>query len=154
MRVIAILVAALAVTACDDAISKRGTSIAFSPTPEIAAQFSPQFLSFGLVTSSCAVSPVFTTGFNLVIFQERPSFLDQVALHLLDGTNVGGPSITFPRSQLNGMFGSTLVVNSRAFSFRPQFACGPGRPRSIRADIVLIDANGSSRNVSVSAAFQ
>ena len=154
MRVIAILVAALAVAACDDVISRRGTSIAFSPTPEIAAQFSPQVLPFALVTSSCAVGPVFTTGFNLVIFQERPSFLDQVTLHLLDGTNVGGPSITFPRSQLTGMFGSTLVVSSRAFSFRPQFACGLGRPRSIRADIVLIDASGSSRNVSVSAAFQ
>jgi hypothetical protein len=154
MRVIAILVAALAVAACDDVISRRGTSIAFSPTPEIAAQFSPQVLPFALVTSSCAVGPVFTTGFNLVIFQERPSFLDQVTVHLLDGTSVGGPAITFPRSQLNGMFGSTLVVSSRAFPFRPQFACGLGRPRSIRADVVLIDANGSSRNVSVSAAFQ
>jgi len=154
MRVIAILVAMFAVAACDDVISRRGTSIAFSPTPEIAAQFSPQVLPFALVTSSCAVGPVFTTGFNLVIFQEHPSFLDHVTLHLLDGTNLGGPSITFPSSQLNGMFGSTLVVNSRAFSFRPQFACGLGRPRSIRADIVLVDANGSSRNVSVSAAFQ
>ena len=156
MRVIAILVAALAVTACDDAISRRGTSIAFSPTPEIAAQFSPQILPFSLVTSSCAVSPVFTTGFNLLILQTRPgnSFLDQVTFHLLDGTNLGGPSITFPRSQLTGMFGSTLVVNSRAFSFRPQFACGLGRPRSLVADVVLIDGDGSSRNVSVSAAFQ
>jgi len=154
MRVIAILVAALAVTACDDVISRRGTSIAFSPTPEIAAQFSPQVLPFALVTSACAVSPVFTTGFNLVIFQERPSFLDQVTLHLLDGTNVGGPSITFPRSQLTGMFGSTLVVSSRAFSFRPQFACGLRHPRSLVADVVLIDGDGSRRNVSVSAAFQ
>jgi hypothetical protein len=154
MRVIAILVAALAVAACDDVISRRGTSIAFSPTPEIAAQFSPQVLPFALVTSSCAVGPVFTTGFNLVIFQERPSFLDQVTLHLIDGANVGGPSITFPRSQLNGMFGSTLVVSSRAFSFRPQFACGLRHPRSLVADVVLIDRDGSSRNVSVSAAFQ
>jgi hypothetical protein len=154
MKVVAIVVAALTLAACEDGTHVRDTSIAFSPTPEIAAQFSPQFLPFGLVTSSCAVSPVFTTGFNLVIFQERPSFLDQVTLHLLDGTNVGGPSITFPRSQLNGMFGSTLVASSRAFSFQPQFACGLGRPRSIRADIVLIETNGSSRNVSVSAAFQ
>jgi hypothetical protein len=154
MKVVAIVVAALTLAACEDAKHVRDTSIAFSPTPEIAAQFSPQFLSVGLVTSSCAVSPVFTTGFNLVIFQEQPSFLDQVTLHLLDGTNMGGPSITFPRSQLNGMFGSTLVGGSRAFSFQPQFACGLGRPGSIRADIVLIDPNGSHRHVSVSAAFR
>ena len=154
MRVIAILVAALAVAACDDVISRRGTSIAFSPTPEIAAQFSPQVLPFALVTSSCAVGPVFTTGFNLVIFQERPSFLDQVTLHLLDGTNMGGPSITFPSSQLNGMFGSTLVVNSRAFSFRPQFACGQTRPRSILGMVVLRDAVGVVRTISVDAPFR
>ena len=153
MRAIAILVAALAVTACDDVISRRPTSIAFSPTPESAAQFSPQVLPFALVTSSCAVGPVFTTGFNLVIFQERPSFLDHVTLRLLDGTNLG-PSITFPRSQLTGMFGSTLVAGSRAFSFQPQFACGLRHPRSLVADVVLTDADGNSRNVSVSAAFQ
>jgi hypothetical protein len=154
MRVIAVVVAALAVAACDDVQSGRGTSIVFSPTPEIAAQFSPQFLPFAVVTSSCAVSPFFTPGFNLVIFQERPSFLDQVTLHLLDGTNLGGPSITFPRSELTGMFGSTLVVSSRTFSFRPQFACGLVRPRSLVADVVLIDRDGTSRHVSVSAAFQ
>jgi hypothetical protein len=154
MRVMALVVAVLAVAACDDVKSGRGTSIVFSPTVEIAAQFSPQVLPFAVVTSSCAVSPVFTTGFNLVIFQERPSFLDQVTLHLLDGTNLGGPSVTFPRSELNGMFGSTRVVSSRAFAFRPQFACGLGRPRSLVADVVLIDGDGSRRNVSVSAAFQ
>jgi hypothetical protein len=156
MRVIVILVAALAITACDDAINTRASSIAFSPTPEIAAQVSPQFLPFAGVTSSCAVSPFFTTGFDLLILQTHPVnvFLDQVTLHLIDGTNLGGPSITFPRTQLNTMFGSTLVLTRRAFSFRPQFACGLGRPRSLVADVFLIDGNGSRRNVSVNAAFQ
>ena len=154
MRVIAVVLAALSVTACEKANPDERTSIVFAPTPEITAQFSPQVLSFALVTSSCAVSSVFTPGFNLVIFQERPSFLDQVTMHLLDGSNLGGPSVTFPRSELDGMFGSTLVVNSRAFAFRPQFACGLPRPRSIVADVALKDANGRSRNVSVSAAFQ
>jgi hypothetical protein len=156
MRVIAIVVAVLAVAACDDANNSRATSIAFSPTPELGAQFSPQVLPFALVTSSCAVGPVFTTGFNLLIVQTRPgnSFLDQVTFHLLDGTNLGGPSITFPRAELTSMFGSTLVVSSRAFAFRPQFVCGLGRPRSLVADVFLIDGNGSGRHVSVNAAFQ
>jgi len=153
MKVIPLVVAALAVAACDDPISRRGTTIAFAPTAAIVAQFSPQVLPFAVVTSSCAAGPVFTTGFSLVIFQEQPSFLDQVTLHLLDGTNLG-TSITFPRSQLTGMFGSTLVAGSRAFSFQPQFACGLRHPRSLVADVVLLDADGNSRNVSVSAAFQ
>jgi hypothetical protein len=154
MRVIAIVVAALTIAACEEVKPDQRSGIVFAPTPETAAQFSPHILPFAAVTSSCAVGPVFTTGFNLVIFQERPSFLDQVTLHLLDGTNLGGPSVTFPRSELNGMFGSTLVVSSRAFAFRPQFACGLRHPRSLVADVVLVNGDGSSRNVSVSAAFQ
>jgi hypothetical protein len=155
MRGLAIVVAALAVSACDDAVNNRGSSIVFAPTAEIVAQLSPQSLSIAGFTSSCAVNPVFTTGFDLLIVQTHPSnsFLDQVTIHLLDGTNLGGPQITFPRAELNSLFGSTLVVSTRAFAFRPQFVCGLGRPRSINADVVLIDANGSTRNLSVSAAF-
>ena len=156
MKMIAIVVAAVAVAACENTTNGSRASIGFSPTPAIAAQFSPQTLPITLVTTTCASGPVFTTGFDLVIVQTLPVnvFMDQVRLHLLDGTNVGGPSITFPRSQLNAMFGSTLVVGTRAFGFRPQFGCGLRRPLGIVADVVLIDAEGSHRGVSVNAAFQ
>jgi hypothetical protein len=156
MRMIAIVVAALVVVACENTTSGSRADIGFSPTAAIAAQISPQTLPFAVFTSACAVGPVFTTGFDLVIVQTRPVnvFMDRVTLHLLDGTNLGGPSITFPRSQLNAMFGSTLVVGTRAFPFRPQFACGLRRPGSIAADVLLIDAEGSGRSVSVNAAFQ
>jgi len=154
MKIIAVVVAVLMLTACDAAKNAGDASIAFSPTPVTAVQFSPQFLPFAPVTSSCAVGSVFSTGFNLVIVGDRPSFLDQVTLHLLDGSNVGGPTVTFPNAQLTNMFGSTLVVSSRVFPFRPEFACGLRRPQSMVANIVLIDGHGSSRNVSVSAAFQ
>src|SRR5882762_2251644 len=129
MRMIAIVVVALVAVACENTTSGRRADIGFSPTA-IAVQISPQTLPFAAVTTACAVGPVFTTGFDLVIAQTRAAnvFVDRVTLHLLDGSNVGGPSITFPRSQLNAMFGSTLVAGTRAFSFRPQFACGLRRP--------------------------
>ena len=44
MKVIAIVVTALTLAACEDGKHVRDTSIVFSPTPETAAQFSPQFL--------------------------------------------------------------------------------------------------------------
>jgi hypothetical protein len=156
MKMIAIVVAAVAVAACENTSSGRHAAIGFSPTLAIGAQFSPQTLPIALVTTTCALSPVFAPGFDLVIVHTGPAnvFMDRVTLHLLDGTNVGGPSLTFPRSQLNTMFGTTLVVSTRAFGFRPQFGCGPRRPRGIVADVVLIDAEGSSRSVSVNAAFQ
>ena len=157
MKMMTILVAAVAVAACENTTNGSRGSIAFSPTPAIAAaQFFPQTLPIALVTTTCASGLVFTTGFDLVIVQTGPVnvFMDQVTLHLLDGTNIGGPSITFPRPQLNAMFGSMLVAGTRAFGFQPQFGCGLQRPVGIVAEVVLIDAEGSRRSVSVNARFQ
>jgi hypothetical protein len=156
MRMIAIVVAALVLVACENTTSGSRANISFAPTSFlIGAQFLPQTLPFGVVTSACAVGPVFTTGFDLLIVQTRPPdvFMDRVTLHLIDGSNVGA-SITFPRPQLNAMFGSTLVAGTRAFPFRPQFGCGLRRPRSIVADVVLVDSDGRSRNISADAVFQ
>jgi len=153
---IAIVVVALVAVACENTTSGRHADIGFSPTAAIAAQILPQTLPFAAVTTACAVGPVFTTAFDLVIAQTRAVnvFVDRVTLHLLDGSNVGGPLITFPRSQLTAMFGSTLLAGTRAFSFRPQFACGLRRPGSIAADVLLMDAEGNVQSVSVNAVFQ
>ena len=156
MRTIAIVVVAVAMAACEIGTNGSRTFIGVSPTSATAVQFSPQTLPLSIAATRCVSGLVFTTGFDLVIVQTRPVhvFMDQVTLHLLDGSNVGGPSITFSRLQLNSMFGSTLVVGTRAFSFRPQFSCGVRRPRSIVADVVLMDEEGGGRSVSVNAAFQ
>jgi hypothetical protein len=156
MRMIAIVVAALVAVACENTTSGSRANIGFSPTAAIAAQILPQTLPFAAVTTACAVGPVFTTGFDLVIAQTGAVnvFVDRVTLHLLDGSNVGGPSITFPRSQLTAMFGSTLLAGTRVFSFLPQFACLLRRPGSITADVLLMDAEGNVQSVSVNAVFQ
>jgi hypothetical protein len=156
MRMIAIVVAALVAVACENTTSGSRANIGFSPTAAIAAQILPQTLPFAAVTTACAVGPVFTTGFDLVIAQTGAVnvFVDRVTLHLLDGSNVGGPSITFPRSQLTAMFGSTLLAGTQVFSFQPQFACLLRRPGSITADVLLMDAEGNVQSVSVNAAFQ
>jgi hypothetical protein len=157
MRMIAIVVVAVAMAACDDDNHSKsgGSSIAFSPTPQVSAQIFPQTLPVFGVTSTCAPGSVFSPGFDLVIVQTGlvNLFMDQVTLRLIDGTGLGTP-ITFPRSQLNSMFGSTLVVGTRAFKFLPQFQCTLTRPGSISAGIDLIDGTGMARTVSVNAAFK
>lgn len=160
MKMTAILVAALAVASCDRETREHGSVIAFGPTPgiawQISAQFFPQTLPFSLFTTACGARPFFTPAFDLVLAQPQSVnfFLERVTFRMVDGTSLGGPSVTFPNTQLNSMFGSTLIVGSRAFSFRPQFGCNLTRPRSIFADVVLIDAFGSIRNISVNAPFQ
>jgi len=40
-------------------------------------------------------------------------YVDSVILHLMDGSNLGGPQITYPRSHLVQLFGTTAVAAKR-----------------------------------------
>ena len=155
MKMMAIVAAAVAIAGCDRTTSSRGTLIALAPTPVIAAQISPQTLSLFAATP-CPSGTAFTTQFDLVIAQTgaRDVFIDQVMLRLIDGTGLGGPSVTISQPQLNSMFGSTVVGSTRAFPFKPQFDCGLTRPWSIAGQVVLKGAEGMTRIVSVDAAFR
>ena len=62
--------------------------------------------------------------------------------------------VTVPKPGLDQMFGSTLVVGSRAFAFQPVFGCGVIQARSMTADVVLVDSTGTARNVTVGASLQ
>jgi hypothetical protein len=155
MRMITVLCAALALGACDDGhramLSNTG---AFSPTLSLSTQIFPQTLPFTPLSTFCPLAPAFSTSFDL-IFAGSPQlnvFMDRVTLRLIDGSSVGS-SITFPRPLLNSMFGSTLIASNRAFAFQPNFGCGLTLPRSIAADVFLIDASGTTRTVTVNARF-
>jgi hypothetical protein len=156
MKMIAIVVAAVAMAACDRTTNSSGTVFNFAPAPAIAAQISPQTVPLFPGSTPCTSGNAFTTGFDLVIVQTGfvDVFLDQVILSLIDGTGLRGPSVTIPQPQLHEMFGSTLVAGTRAFSFRPQFACGQTRPRSILGMVVLRDTVGVVRTISVDAPFR
>jgi hypothetical protein len=155
--ILCILCATLTLLACDDnkAAILRGSEV-FVPTAVIDTQIFPQFLPFTPITTiACPLFPAFTTDFDLIFATSvrNNTFMDRVTLSLIDGTHVGS-SITFPRSKLDGMFGSTLIVSNRAFAFRPDFGCGVALPQSIRADVVLVDGGGATRNVTAGASFR
>jgi hypothetical protein len=157
MKMIAIVVATVAMAACDRTTNSGGTLIASAPAPTIAAQISPLTPPLLVATTTPCVSGIaFTTGFDLVIVQTGAVdvFVDQVTLRLIDGSGLGGPSITIPQLQLMSMFGSTRVAGTRAFPFQPQFACALTRPGSIAGKVVLTDADGMVGTVSVEAAFR
>jgi hypothetical protein len=61
--------------------------------------------------------------------------------------------ITYPQPDLARMFGSTHVVQSRSFAFRPVFGCGVIRPSTLTADVELLDSAGTRRMVTASADF-
>jgi hypothetical protein len=90
--------------------------------------------------------------FNLIVAALQTVTMSSATVHLGDGSNLGGPSVTFPQASLTSQFGSTVVVAgaTRAFAFSPQF--GPGAtPHSISVNLLFVDMTGLSHSVFVSA---
>ena len=157
MRRVGLLCGALALTSCGGN-GQSGASTAttlISPTLTVGAQISPQSLtmSTGAVTIGC---PLLTTSFDLIVLPSSAArvSVDRVTLRMIDGTSLGGPMLTFPRPELNRMFGSLLVVSRRAFSFQAQFGCTTRTPRSLAADIVVLDDTGAAQTLTATATFQ
>ena len=69
--------------------------------------------------------------------------LQQVTIHMIDGTNLGGPMVTVPRTDLVQQFGSTRIVagTTRTFTLRPTLVL-TNSPRSVAADITVTDSRG------------
>ena len=70
--------------------------------------------------------------------------VDHITLHMIDGTNLGGPGLTFPQADLNAQFVNTFVHSgaSRAFVLRPTFKCSVSAPRSVQAEVGVVDTIG------------
>jgi hypothetical protein len=155
MRLLAALCAALALASCASDTPSKGVAYLNAPTALVSVQFSPLAVPFvATPTAVCPFVPSFTTAFDLVVVAADRLSLDGVLLRLNDGTHVGGPTLTFPRAELNRMFGSTLIAGTRTFPFQPQFACGTFIPRVIIADLDLLDANGVVRTMTATGRFE
>ena len=138
----AALVTLLASAGCEQSIT--GAAIAPAPVPAAVAVITTGPVIFNPFTS-CVTAAVVTPNLNLIITSARDVTVDEVTLHLIDGTNVGGPGITIPRTNLNGGFANTIVRagTSRTFVLAPTFSCGVVLPRSIRGDVGIVDPAGA-----------
>src|SRR5215208_4543298 len=107
MRAVVLIVFCVVAAACDDsgptapARGERGRSVAF------ISIVAPAFVNSS--TSVCAGGSVTHPVTLSVTAGQNDLFLDGVTLRLIDGSSVGGPSVTFPRSGLDAQFGSTLI---------------------------------------------
>jgi hypothetical protein len=88
--------------------------------------------------------------FDLRISASQTVDLHQVTIHMIDGSNLGGPMITVPRTDLVGQFGTTTIVagTTRTFRLRPKFVWTTP-PRSVAADITVKDSRGVAYGVTV-----
>ena len=160
MRPTLLLTAMVLFAGCYNASSgKYSNTLTFAPTSNVGSQvLFPSTLPIIVIPgNACQVAQeiAVATSFDIVVIPSSQSdvFMDSVTLRLINGESVGS-SITFPTPDLNRMFGPTVVVGRRAFTFRPEFGCQMGRPRAIGVDVVLSDGKGHSQSVTGSASFQ
>jgi hypothetical protein len=143
-----VMLLTLAVCGCD---SNGGPVTAGSISTVSASRTAPVvvFISPGFSGSTAFVAglpPIF----DLRIAASTTVDLDQVTIHMIDGTNLGGPMVTVPRTDLVGQFGSTRILagTTRTFTLRPTFVC-TNPPRSVAADITVRDSQGVFFGVTV-----
>ena len=124
MRLVGFLCATLTLASCADSSQNGGATVAslVSPTPTVGAQISPQRLPMtNAVTIGCPLVPI--TSFDLIVLPSQAArvSVESVTIRLIDGTNLGGPMLTFSRPDLNRIFGSTLVVARRVYGMVEAF---------------------------------
>jgi hypothetical protein len=161
MRATVLLTATVLFAGCTDgAPGKYTNTMVFAPTPTFDSQvLFPSTLPVIVIAGSpcqTAREIAVATSFDIVVIPSSQTdvFMDSVTLSLITGENVGGPSVTFPSPDLTRMFGPTVVVSRRAFTFRPQFGCQASKPSSMTVGVVLTDGKGHSHSVERNAAFE
>ena len=155
---LAVLLATLGLIACEGGTSARAPlNGPLSPSDVVGVKITPAALTVAASAAlACSFGPAVATVFGLEVVPSasRRVTLDRVTVRLVDGSHLGGPMVTFPRPELDRMFGSTVFAGSRTFTFQPSFGCGVSQPRALSAELAIVDENGAPHTVTVSAPFR
>ena len=145
------------ISACDDSpdgVLLVNTATSFTP----AGIFSPNPINLApLGGPQCPGGFAFDTSFHLIITAGVHDLtLDSVTLHMIDGTNLGGPSVTIPSPELATQFGSMFIHagTTRSFALRPTFGCIANQPRLLRGNAFVFDGQGRRQTLPLEASIQ
>ena len=106
-----VMLLALALGGCESnggpVIGGSITTVSASRTAPVAVFISPTLS--GSAAFVAGLPPIF----DLRIAASTTVDLDQITIHMIDGTNLGGPMVTVPRADLVGQFGNILILGGR-----------------------------------------
>jgi hypothetical protein len=110
-----------------------------------------------LVGTRCAGGAAFGTSFHLLITTGvRDLKMDSATFQLIDGTHVGGPSVTIP--SLAFATQPTLLFipagTTRDFGLHADFGCFAGRPFLMRGNVFLFDPFGSRHSFTLESRIE
>jgi hypothetical protein len=127
-----------------------------APAPSAVLVITPGPIAINPV-ALCVTGGLLTTDLNVVVSSTGAGlFVDQVTLHLIDGTNLGGPGVTFPQPDLNARFANTVVLagSSRSFGLTATFRCGTSAPLAIQGVVGVVDTSGRRSVMTASVALR
>ena len=143
-----VFAAAIATSACDN---NNGVGlIATAPAVTAVATVSPSLINLTALGGFNCPGHGFAPSFFVIIDAgARSQSMSAATFTLLDGTTVGGPSVTIPTMQLNSQFGPTIVLanTSRSFAMHPTFGCPVVTPHAMRATVNLVDPQGREQSL-------
>jgi len=126
-------------------IATAGVSTAAPVVVTIVPVSSPTAV---VVSSATTVVVEPTVVVDLRIAASTTVDLSQVTIHMIDGTNLGGPMVTVPRADLLTQFGTIRILGGSIGTFRlhPRLKW-TNPPRSVAADITVMDSRGVAHTV-------
>lgn len=161
MKIRALVVSILGISGlltagCDDGSPARLLNVA-TTSFAMDGRFTPNPFPLTPFTSPGCNGFTFRSPFHLFISAGVHDLtLDHVTIHMVDGTNLGGPSITIPQSQFAAQSSSLFVHagTTRDFVIRPDFGCLTTRPRSLLGHAFLVDPFGVMQTIAFDSAVQ
>ena len=150
-------VVAIGVSACSDsgsgtAMVTTGPSTATAVSATISQPMVTPAAPF-VYQSNVTSGQQRSAKFDIIVAASRTVTMSSATVHLTDGSNIGGPSVTFPQPALTSQFGSTVIVagSTRPFAFNPLFGpCACANPLGISANLIFVDLSGMMQTVFVS----
>jgi len=148
MSFASLVIAALALAACDRG-NRHVTRVELTdPSPVFAGVITPQPLPLAPVAGGvCPFLTPLTTAFDIAIdlHGSEDFFLEQVTIRLIDGSSVGGSPVLMSSADLAARLASTRVRRGTTshFRFTPMFGCHGFRPRSLSTDLQFRGGSGA-----------
>jgi hypothetical protein len=152
-RLIAAGILVVSMAACDAAQSSgTGAAVQFvGPSVVAPPLLTAKFIDPTFAPTVCPVPTSVVGTFGLAVTASAAVVMSELTIQMIDGSNLGGPMVTFPQQKLIAQFGTTRIAPgvTAGSHFSVTFSCSGLAPRGLLANLVFLDAAGLPHSVTV-----
>ena len=125
-------------------VSPSGTSVAVVAPVTVSVSAGPRDHA-AFVNHGCQGRSFVTPAFDVIVVASTTVDVDRLTLQLIDGSHMGGPTVTIPQAELTRQFGTVVIIGGtrRVFTVHPHDACDWTSWRSVSAEVAVRDRQGT-----------